>query len=130
LTAGFLLLGMCVWTGRPHAGYAPTAEASPLPGIPRNATEVHWNLRGMGGPASYYRFKTTEDAFHRWAAGFDVTGPIEAPTRVLYYDHTLKDFGSVHVADAVSYLWEFEDQGEYLTYDRTTGIAYYHEHSR
>lgn len=128
-----LVATCCVFAFQNRVGQAALGADAPLSELPPDATNVRWFLPGAFGPNTAYEFTTTEVNFRRWAKDVSpsgTTGPHLGEYTIMIWDQSANLAMDRNIEDAIAYEWWEGDQGVYMAYDRATGRAYYHSHSR
>lgn len=128
-----LLPTCCVLSFRDHIGTSPTRDGAAIRGLPSDATDIQWFLPGAFGPSKVYSFITTEEGYRQWVKDgryCTLSGPHYGPYEIEIYDHAKRSFGFHKIDDAIAFTWTEEDRGVYMVYDRGSGRAYFHSHSR
>ena len=113
-------------------GYGVARQESEYRNVPDDASNIDYFIPGAFGPSLFVEFDCSEDSFLQWAKGFSDVRPVsERPYRVdAYEDYSTWKREEVIINDGHVFEWTFEDQGQYICYDRQTGRGYYHSHSR
>lgn len=127
-----VLLTTCFWTYHDRVGQSATAAAAKVGGLPPDATDIRWVLRGPFGPSEAYEFSTTERGFQQWVEDHDqlnLTGPHRGRFVIMVGDEQGR-FLNKEIPDAIAYSWREEDRGIAFVFDRATARAYFHSHSR
>ena len=117
----------CARLMAPKVGvHVPRGAATPVGGLPADATNVSYHLPGAFGPVVAFEFDVPEASFHAWATsqGFTCQRIVEP--------HTIRRFDDsrAEIAKGYFYRWTEQDRGRYAAYDLEAGRAYYYAHSR
>lgn len=128
------LLAYGCWRSlEPTIGTAVTAAEAPISGLPESATDVRYFLAGAFGPSTYYEFQVSEAEFEAWTGRmkFDFTRDGSGKFYALKEDG--RPHRAVEIEDGIILWWRDpnnSDSGVAAAYDRSTGRAYYHMHTR
>lgn len=127
-----LVLALLIASFRARTGHHLSFSDSPVV-VPENATDIAYFLPGAFGPNKVYEFTTSEPSFLGWAnrwLDMPMRGPSYGRTSVVRYDHELNRWEVREIENGILFRWNEEDRGINLVFDRQSGRAYYHSHSR
>lgn len=131
----FLLLYSCTKATEPDIGYVETAEEAPIDGLPNDATEINYYLRGAFGPFTTYSFKTSEESFRAWVGKQKELHPRVGEIKlgessITYIDSKAQQLDQKSIMTALESSWYFEDESLRYVYDLETHTAYYYMSTR
>lgn len=129
--AGLLVVGGCfvVFWNRPTHGYGYTRDASPVYGLPEDASDIDFYDYGYM-PNTAFSFQTTEANFNTWSRTFGGILLISDRSGSIFYIEPTGEGHAVSTGDGIEYGWTEEDRGQHTLYDRPSGRAYYWSHTR
>jgi hypothetical protein len=127
VVSSFYVMGKMIGRSMdPTFGQAANASSAPIQGLPSDATAIRYRIGGAFDAVPLtYEFTISEPSFVRWAtakgmslsaSGNDIVGGVS---------------GSVSINNGLFFnRMTGDDSGEHAAYDKVSGRAYYHSHTR